>query len=102
MLSAISRHQSLNILIIRAMVLFVLIHLIVASLRISTPIGVILLVAALGFIDLRRRREALFWANLGYSMWQTTGVFAGVALAGETIVSIVIQPLVHSMMPNAR
>ena len=102
MLATLSRHQSLRILIVRALVLFVLIRVLVSPLRIDTPIGVVLLVAALGWIDLRRRHESLFWANLGYSTWQTTGVFAGVALVSETLVSIVVEPLVQLLTRLAR
>ena len=102
MLAAISRHSALRILVSRALVLFVLVTILSAASQVDSPIGVVLLVALLGWIDLRRRRESLFWANLGYNVGQTTGVVAAVALAGTIFVTAVARPLVESVMQNAR
>lgn len=102
MLAAISRHYALRILISRALVLFVLITLIVSAFRIDSPLGVVLLVAALGWVDLRRRRELLFWANLGYGAAHTTAVFGGVALACETLFAVVLRPMIATAIQNAR
>ena len=102
MLAALSRHYVLRVLISRALVIFVLVTLVVSALRIDLSLGVVLLVGVLGWIDVRRRHESLFWANLGYGAWQTTGVFFAVAIAGETIVATIIQPLVESAFRSAR
>jgi len=102
MVTALSRHTALRILVGRALLLFVLVTIVMIALDVDSPVGVVLLVAVLGWIDLRRRREALFWANLGYSVWLTTGVFAAVAIAGETVFAAVVRPLIGSTIHLGR
>jgi hypothetical protein len=41
------------------------------------------LLGIVGFLDVRRRREDVFWQNLGYAPAATSAVFAIVAVAGE-------------------
>ena len=82
--------------------MFVLVTIVMTALRVDSPVGVILLVACLGWIDVRRRRESLFWANLGYSVWLTTGVFAAVAVVGETLFATLVRPLLGSAFLHGR
>lgn len=99
---ALSRHLALHVLVNRALLLLVLVTILVSALGIDSPLAVVLLVAVLGWIDLRRRHELLFWGNLGYGVWQTTGVVATVALAGEMLFVIVLRPTIVSAVQSWR
>lgn len=54
-----------------------------AAAELESPLGVVLLAAALGALDIRRRGESVLWANLGYPAVTTPALFGLVALAGE-------------------
>lgn len=89
----------LRILVLRALVVYPLTRallLVIAALvdvfagrgataGIESPVGVVLLTTALGQADIRRRRESVLWANLGYSPVDAPGLFGAVALLGELI-----------------
>ncbi|MEP6833986.1 MAG: hypothetical protein ABJB74_11350 [Gemmatimonas sp.] len=98
MLTALTRHAALKVLMLRAIVLFLLVTLVVSALRIDSPVGVVLLLAALGWVDLQRRHESLFWSNLGYSAWQTIGVVVSVGVVAETLFSILVQPWIALLL----
>jgi hypothetical protein len=49
-------------------------------------IEVVLLIVALGWIDMRRRRESVFLANLGVSPLVLSALFGVPALLGEMLV----------------
>lgn len=102
MLAALSRHQPLRILFGRAVVLFVLSTVVVLAFKLDSPAAAALLVPALGWVDIRRRHESIFWANLGYSIWQIVGVFATVAVLCETLVALVLHPLIQGVLATAR
>ena len=100
--TSLSQHTALRIIVGRALLLFVLVTIVMSTLSIESPLGVVPLVSCLGWIDLRRRRESLFWANLGYSAWLTTGVFAASALVGRTLFAVLVRPLVGSLTELGR
>jgi len=54
----------------------------------DSPAGIVLLVAVLGAIDMRRRGESMLWSNLGYPPLATAGVFGAVALSGELLLFV--------------
>ena len=54
-----------------------------------SPIAVVVLCTLLGIIDLRRRKEALLWANLGLSTTQLALLFAAAAVTGELMIAVV-------------
>lgn len=58
-----------------------------ASSGLDSPLGVVLLAMLIAAIDIRRRGEALLWANLGYPRATAPGVFGAVALAGELLIA---------------
>jgi hypothetical protein len=88
----------LRALLIRAVVLWALLRLVVTGLASivaaqggagpDNPLGVVLLSIVLGYVDLRRRGEAIFWGNLGYSPGFICALFAAVAIAGESVVAV--------------
>jgi hypothetical protein len=53
----------------------------------ESPIGAVLLATALGAVDIRRRGESMFWANLGYSPLVAPSIFGFVALLGELVIA---------------
>ena len=91
--SAVQRFEPLKPLATRAFILYVLLRLLLGGIGAAgarlgaaspdSPAGIVLLVAVLGAIDIRRRGESLLWANLGYSTRVTWGLFGAVALSGE-------------------
>jgi hypothetical protein len=58
-----------------------------ASQQLESPLGVVLIAAAVGLADTRRRGERFLWANLGYSPTVAPAVFALVALVGELLLA---------------
>ena len=98
MLAAFSRHVALAVLLARTLVLFVLVTLAVSALRIDSPVGVVLLTAVLCAVDLRRRRETLFWSSLGYSGWQTTGVMLCVAIVAELLFAATLRAPIQMLL----
>jgi hypothetical protein len=52
-----------------------------------TAIGMIALAMTLGAIDIRRRRESVLWANLGYPPIVAPLIYGAVALSGEVIIA---------------
>lgn len=90
-LDTLRRHVVLQPLVLRAGVLFVVVHLILSALGVvakanfANPSGVIILMTILGVIDLRRRSEVILWANLGYGRWLTSVIYGSVGLAGEVL-----------------
>lgn len=98
MRSALQRFEPLMPLAIRALILYVLLRLLLGGISAAStslgvvspdsPAGIVLLVAVLGAIDLRRRGESVLWANLGYSLMATWGVFGAVAVSGELLLFI--------------
>ncbi len=52
------------------------------------PVAAVVLTTLLGAIDLRRRGEALLWANLGYPMLLTLAPFAAIATLGELVLAL--------------
>jgi hypothetical protein len=53
----------------------------------ESPVGVVLLAAVLGAVDIRRRGEAMLWANLGYSPFVVPGLFGAAAVVGEMLLA---------------
>jgi hypothetical protein len=53
----------------------------------ESPIGVVALAGVLGLVDVRRRGETIFWANLGYSPAVAPSVFGLVAVVGELLLA---------------
>ena len=82
-------------LALRAAILYVLLRLLLAAVSaigagsdapsFDSPFGIVLLVTALGAIDIRRRGESMLWANLGYPTFVLWGIFGAVALVGELL-----------------
>lgn len=58
-----------------------------AAAGLESPAGIVLLAIVLGAVDIRRRGESIFWANLGYSPVITPCLFGMVALMGELILA---------------
>jgi hypothetical protein len=92
---ALQRFEPLKPLVIRAAILYALLRVLLGAISaagtrlnlasLDSPVGIVLLVAVLGAIDVRRRGEAMLWANLGYPLMAIRGVFAAVALSGELL-----------------
>jgi hypothetical protein len=94
---------ALRVLVVRALVGFVLLRLllvVVAALAaefagagaaesLQSPLGVIVIAAAVGAADLRRRGEAMFWANFGLSALTTPALWTAAALLGELTIALV-------------
>jgi hypothetical protein len=94
----------LRILILRALVLYPLVRgllVVVAALLdafagrgaatgLESPAGVVVIAMVLGGIDIRRRGESIFWANLGYSPVVAPCLFGVVALAGELVIAWIL------------
>lgn len=95
---AMQRFEPLKPLVVRAFILYALLRLLLGGISAAgtrlgvaspdSPVGIVLLVAVLGAIDLRRRGESMLWANLGYPLMATWGVFGAVALSGELLLSM--------------
>ena len=51
--------------------------------------GLVLIVAALGEADVRRRRERILWADFGMPRLVPIAVFGSVAAAGELLIALV-------------
>lgn len=89
----------LRTLLLRALVIHAGLRLLVAGIGAAaersggsspdSPFGLVVLVTVLGAIDLRRRGEAMLWANLGYSPVVTAGVYGAVAFSGELLLALV-------------
>jgi hypothetical protein len=89
----------LRSLLVRALVIHAGLRLLVAGVGAAaersgggspdSPFGIVVLVTLLGAIDLRRRGEAMLWADLGYSPVVTAGVFGAVAFTGELLLAFV-------------
>lgn len=89
---------ALPLLLPRAVAAWALTRLIVAAVPMSmgldfgsmaaSPIGVILLVGAVGLVDIRVRREELLWANLGVTSASLYGIYAAAAIVPELIVAV--------------
>lgn len=97
MIETLRRHGALRVLLIRAAVLYALIRVVVTAATagagpdgpgFDNPVGIVILVAVLGAIDLHRRNEQMLWRNLGYGAWHTVGMFAVVATAGEFLIAL--------------
>lgn len=54
------------------------------------PIAVVILCALPGITDIRRRREGVFWTNLGVSSIQLTLLFTLVATAAEILLATLL------------
>lgn len=83
----------------RAVILYALVRTIIGALAGAAarageavtaehPVGIVILVALLGQIDVRRRGERLLWANLGVGLTDVALLFAAVAVAGEWFVRV--------------
>jgi hypothetical protein len=59
----------------------------------ESPLGVVLIAAALGVVDIRRRGEAMLWGNLGFSQWTIAAIFAAAATLGEIVLRALIATL---------
>lgn len=63
-----------------------------ATIRATPSHAVIIALAVIvGMVDLRRRGEWMLWANLGISVMQLALLFAGTALAGELLLSLLLE-----------
>jgi hypothetical protein len=58
-----------------------------AGAGLESPVGIVLLATALGAVDIRRRGESLFWANLGYAPAIPPILFGAAALVGDLILA---------------
>ena len=97
MLPAPQRVAPLRPLALRAAILYVLLRLLLAAVSaigagsdapsFDSPFGIVLLVTALGAIDIRRRGESTLWANLGYPTIVSWGLFGAVALVGDLLLA---------------
>jgi hypothetical protein len=99
MLALQPSHAPLRVLVVRAGAGYVLLRLllvVVAALltgfagpeagdALTSPLGTVLIAAALGHVDVGRRGERIFWANLGYSTLVAPALFGTAAIAGETV-----------------
>lgn len=56
-----------------------------AEVALLNPLGVLLLSAALGRVDIVRRGERIFWDNLGLRAHTAPAVFGAVAIVGELL-----------------
>lgn len=53
--------------------------------RFDNPVGIIILGAILGTVDLHRRHETMLWANLGYPPTVMAALVGLTAVAGEIV-----------------
>jgi hypothetical protein len=104
MLVSLTRLYPLKVFVPRALASYVLLRallVVVAALLaefagpeaasgLQSPIGVVGIAAAVGYVDVRRRRETILWANLGFSPAVAPAFFASAALLGELLVSALI------------
>jgi hypothetical protein len=56
----------------------------------QSPLGVIVIAAAVGAADIRRRGETVFWANLGFPAFTTPACFAVAAVLGESMLALIL------------
>jgi hypothetical protein len=96
-----ARFTPLRVLVLRAAVCYLMLRallLVIALLlvavagggdvtQLGSPAGVVLVATAVGAVDIRRRGESLFWANLGYSPLVTRGLFGVMAVLGEVAIA---------------
>jgi hypothetical protein len=61
-----------------------------AAASLSSPLGVVLISAAVGYADVRRRGELLFWANLGFPSAVPASIFALAAILGESLLYVLL------------
>lgn len=95
----LAKHVALQRLVLRGVLLYIPLRIILSFLGFAAraggmispdhPLGILVMTAVLGGIDLRRRGEAALWSNLGYGVLTTRGVFAAVALAGELLIAAI-------------
>jgi hypothetical protein len=92
-----ARFAPLRVLAVRAAVGYLMLRallLVIAALlvafagggdvtQLGSPVGIVLVATAVGEVDIRRRGESIFWANLGYSPLATRGLFGAAAILGE-------------------
>ncbi len=91
----ITAHRPLFAFVRRAAVLYVVLRVLIAAFSAAVveqggvpaddPFVVILLAAALAIVDVRRRREGVLWANLGYSPWLLASIAGAIASVGELV-----------------
>jgi hypothetical protein len=93
---------ALRVLVVRAFVGFVMLRVllvIVAALMaefagaaaadsLQNPLGAIVIAAAVGAADLRRRGETMFWANFGFPAYVTPALWAASAVLGESALAL--------------
>ncbi|MEO8564061.1 MAG: hypothetical protein ABI601_18415 [bacterium] len=95
--------SAIRALVTRAVVLWALLRALVTAVMLMAsatggsgdrlagprPFAVVVLCAVLGLVDLKRRREASLWANLGLSRTHLAFLFAIAATAGELLLATV-------------
>jgi hypothetical protein len=100
-----ARFTPLRVLVLRAAVGYLMLRallLVIALLlvafagggdvtQLGSPAGIVLVATAVGEVDIRRRGETIFWANLGYSSLVSRGIFGVTAIFGEVILAWVMR-----------
>ena len=104
MLTRVTRLHPLKVLVPRALAGYVLLRVLLvvvtamlaafagpdAASNLQSPPGVIGIAAAIGYVDVRRRGERMFWANLGFSPFVPAAFFAAAALLGESLLAALL------------
>jgi hypothetical protein len=90
----------LPVILPRAFVLWGLIRLVVAAVPMSggetfgsiptSPVGVILLCAVVGLIDVHVRGERILWANLGVAPGWLGVLYATAAIPAEILLAVIL------------
>lgn len=91
-LRVLALRAAVGYLMLRALLLVVALLLVAFAgggdvTQLGSPVGIVLVATAVGSIDIRRRGESLFWANLGYSPLVTRGLFTVMAVLGEVAIA---------------
>jgi hypothetical protein len=95
----LTRDAAMGALLRRAFALWVLVRLVFGALSVAAQAagssvspnvaGLVLACGLVGMIDIRRRGERVFWANLGVSPQFLFAVYCAAALPGEIALKLV-------------
>lgn len=92
---------AIPVILPRAVMLWALVRLIVASLPLATsapfgsmppsPIGIVLLCGLVGLVDISVRGERILWANLGVQRRVLYALYAAAAIPAECLLALVLR-----------
>jgi len=94
-----TRDAAMDALLRRAFVLWIFVRLVFGALSVAAQAlgtavspnvaGLVLACGLIGMIDIRRRGERAFWANLGVSPQTLFAVYSAAAVPGEIVLKLV-------------